>query len=107
MKEDNSKCHYFDDTTLTSNIVPIGNDDALEDSIYNVVYNPEGGDSKDEAAANSVLNVKTMTLEFISRIGSDEEIKYIQEVVLPYVEEMIPSTTIFRYTVTEKQSAYA
>lgn len=107
LKEDNSKCHYFDDTTLTSNIVPIGNDDTLEDSIYNVVYNPEGGDSKDEAAANSVLNVKTMTLEFIPRIGSDEEIKYIQEVVLPYVEEMIPSTTIFRYTVTEKQSAYA
>ena len=40
-------------------------------------------------------------------MGDDQEIRYIQNVVLPYVEEMIPATTIFRYTVTEKQSAYA
>lgn len=107
LKEDNAKCHYFDDTTLTSDIVSIGDDDVLNDPIYDIVYNPEGGDKKDEASANSVLNLKTLTIEFIPRMGDEQEIRYIQNVVLPYVEEMIPATTIFRYTVSEKQSAYA
>lgn len=107
IKEDNVKCHYFDDTLLTSNLVAIGDKEEIEDTIYDVAYNPEGGDSKDEAAANSILNVKTITVEFIPRIGDDEEIKYIQNVVLPYLEEMIPATAIFRYTITGKPSAYA
>lgn len=66
----------------------------------------------DEREANYIINVKNFEINF-KDIGGDEEFKkarrdYILNVVLPFVEQMIPSTAIFRYTIgneTQTQTA--
>ena len=74
-------------------------------------FNPEGKDSKnDEAAANSIINVKNMVVNFnITRMvkqAAKSNIKdyknrlldYINDTVLPYLTQMIPSTTIVSWS---------
>jgi hypothetical protein len=54
----------------------------------------------DESQANGIINIKNM--EIIFHVDGDEEmIKYIQNVVLTYLEPMIPSTTIVEYRFSE------
>ena len=75
-----------------------GNDDYSSDDVYyNTFVNPEGGSKKDEAAANSIINVKNLTINF-GTAGNRHLEQYIKNIVLPYLIEMIPSTTILRYT---------
>ena len=51
--------------------------------------------SNDEAAANSIINTKNVTIEFNKlKYNNDEFQKYLHEVILPYVKQVIPSTTI-------------
>jgi hypothetical protein len=53
--------------------------------------------SNDEAAANSIINVKKMTIEFNKQRYADncEFKKFLHEAIMPYVKQVIPSTTIF------------
>ena len=50
----------------------------------------------DESQANGIINIKNLIINF--NIGGNLFLKkYIQEVVLKYLEEMIPSTAILEY----------
>lgn len=52
-------------------------------------------DSNDEAAANSVINVKNVTLEFNKfKYNNDDFENYLHEVILFYLNQIIPSTTM-------------
>lgn len=63
---------------------------------YSVFENPEHGKKYEEAAAFSVINVKNFVITF--HTGGNRYLEqYIKKVVLVYLNEMIPSTTILRY----------
>lgn len=73
--------------------------------------NPENGDENAEPAANSVINVKNIEIKFIDtpKNQSGETVSihltdcwqtYITDVVMNYVEQMLPSTTIFKWWFT-------
>ena len=52
-------------------------------------------DSNDEAAANSIINIKNLTIEFNKlKYNSDEFEKYLHEVILFYLNQIIPTTSI-------------
>lgn len=58
---------------------------------------------KFEQDADMIVNVKTFKLKF-NEVGGDEQFKtdrhdYIQNVIIPFVEQMIPSTAIFKYQI--------
>lgn len=60
-------------------------------------FNPEGGSSNEEAAADSVINVKNLEIIFKPKKYLEETRRYVEDKLMPYITEMIPSTTIFRY----------
>ena len=73
--------------------------------------NPENGGKNEEPAANSVINVKNIEIKFIDtpKNQSGETVStdltecwqtYITDVVMNYVEQMLPSTTIFKWWFT-------
>ena len=124
--EDNRKSWYFTDITNNSDLHEMKQKDnssdyekvTLESVTLNVnnvdyqndirktniePYNPEGNVTYDEAAANSIVNVKRMVINFKPKNRDDirEQTKsFIKYKVLPYVKQMIPSTTIFEYKIT-------
>ena len=54
------------------------------------------GNSNDEAAANSIINTKKLVLEFCNELSDNQEFyTYFNKCVLPYVEQVVPSTTVF------------
>ena len=66
-------------------------------------FNPEkpGEELAGEAAANSVVNVKNVVIDFIPKIiaGTEDEMRaYINKTVIPYITQMIPSTTILTWS---------
>lgn len=61
----------------------------------------KSGDN-DEAAANSVINVKNLRLSFVNNVDDIYQYRhYLSEVVLPYVKQVIPSTTILETSIGE------
>lgn len=79
--------------------------------------NPEGGNTYEEPAANSIVNLKNIDIIFYypfdeeskktlpyfqTRTGRLEFKKYLLNVVMPYLEQVIPSTTIMTYDIMEK-----
>lgn len=71
--------------------------------------NPESGDKNEEPAANSVINVKNMEIKFLDKpsIANSGSLSgcwqtYITDVVMNYVKQMLPSTTIFKWWFTDK-----
>ena len=71
---------------------------------YASAFNPEpNGAINGEAAANSIVNVKNMVINFnleameLSSL-SGQMIDYIDEIVIPYLTQMIPSTTILSWS---------
>lgn len=116
---DNKKCHSFVDCTVDSdfeiiykagvgqtsscdapingNLIIIGNEDDYSydtDSGYSHFVNYEGKCPFDEAAANSVINIKNIEINF-GTSGCEYLKKFIENVVFVYLKEMIPSTAIF------------
>lgn len=108
---------YFTDATTivgaTNNFVRgtnmnNGNGEAV-DGLFNnkqyktmTPYNMEGadGDISDEAAANSIINSKQFYIEFIPDVSSPQGMyDFIENVVMHYVKQVIPSTTILKYYV--------
>lgn len=61
-------------------------------------YNFENGDigNSDEASANSIINVKKITIEFNKeKYANNSDFKqFLHNAILPYLKQMIPSTTI-------------
>ena len=122
MVENNKKCYFFDDTDSTIemrtntnipnhdvnvgpnnwtedlySLIPVGEEDTYDYSDYDDFVNPEeNGEKTDEAAANSIINVKNLVINF-GTSGNRHLKKYIESVVMPYLEHMIPSTTILKY----------
>ena len=81
--------------------------------------NPEGGNTYEEPAANSIVNLKNIDIIFYypfdeeskeketlpyfqTRTGRLEFKKYLLNVVMPYLEQVIPSTTIMAYDIMDK-----
>ena len=75
-------------------------------TFYEKLTIPEQEDNTsacDEPASFSVVNVKNMHIDFNTNQNQYLRL-YIEDVVLPYIEHMIPSTTIFRYTFDGEES---
>ena len=68
----------------------------VEDGGSYSFINPENGEIYEEAAANSVVNIKNILITF-NTYNNDYFKKYLQNTVFTYLQEMIPSTTILRY----------
>ena len=70
----------------TSNLVP-----------YDFETNTNGNT---ESAANSVINVKNLKITFMNNESSEPEFKdYFNKCILPYLTQVIPSTTIVEYDI--------
>ena len=111
--KDNKKCWYFgkgDGEWLDSEDESEGPDrDGMK--YRDDVVNPEEGPKSDEPAANSIVNLKNIDIIFyypfdeegktILPLKTDFE-KYLLNVVMPYLEQVIPSTTIMTYDIMDK-----
>jgi hypothetical protein len=109
--EDDKKCWYYGDVEGLMCVEKTSDGDtnfeecdgpAYETQAY--AYNPEGGESSDEPAANSVINVKNVEMEFYCPDTLNDSFKadykrFIENVVLFYLKQIIPSTTILKYTI--------
>ena len=111
--KDNKKCWYFgkgDGEWLDPEDESEGPDrDGMK--YRDDVVNPEEGPKSDEPAANSIVNLKNIDIIFyypfdeegktILPLKTDFE-KYLLNVVMPYLEQVIPSTTIMTYDIMDK-----
>lgn len=115
--KDNRKVHYFNDEYgEDSGLVPVaeGKGGIYDASSENYAfigdgngYNFESGQrnlekSFDEASANSIINVKNLKITFKPVFGDNgfnSMAKYINNVVMFYVKQMIPSTTILEWEI--------
>ena len=111
--KDNKKCWYFG----KGNGEWLGSEDESEGpdrdgmKYRDDVVNPEEGSKSDEPAANSIVNLKNIDIIFyypfdeegktILPLKTDFE-KYLLNVVMPYLEQVIPSTTIMTYDIMDK-----
>ena len=75
------------------------------------VVNPEEGLKSDEPAANSIVNLKNVNIIFYYPFDEEGQTilplktdfkKYLLNVVMPYLEQVIPSTTIMTYDIMDK-----
>ena len=119
--KDNKKCWYFG----KGNGEWLGPEDESEGpdrdgmKYRDDVVNPEEGPKSDEPAANSIVNLKNIDIIFYypfdeeskeketlpyfqTRTGRLEFKKYLLNVVMPYLEQVIPSTTIMTYDIMDK-----
>lgn len=90
----------YEETTYTTN-VNVGKRANRNEVFFSndlEAYNFEDGSfgGNDEAVANSIINVKKITLEFNrEKYGDNSEFnKFLHKAILPYLKQMIPSTTI-------------
>ena len=68
----------------------------IDGEFYSFINPENSGRYYEEAAANSVINTKNLLIKFsIHNNGYFK--KYLEDVVLKYLIEMIPSTTILKY----------
>ena len=103
--KDNKKCAFFNDYSTETDLEPYDDEnvDNVTDwnaSAYTGITFPDTsgvtGGLADETQANGIINIKKLVINF----GVGENIyltKYIQDVVLKYLEQMIPSTAILEY----------
>lgn len=124
IQQDNNKCWYFTDTTkedtrllelfeeepdyYTSQDmeeVRFEDDARLRTTIF-TPYNMEGnGVSHDEAAANSVINIKNFAIEFYPNPAPGSSLyDFIKNVLMYYAKQLIPSTSIFEFKVPDTWS---
>lgn len=103
---EDAKIEFFKDRTETGSLSPKrvtkNNDEKLDKQ-------DDEKPDKFEQEADMIVNVKTFVLKF-NEIGGDEQFKndrhdYIQNVIIPFVEQMIPSTAIFRYQIGDTTNA--
>lgn len=115
---DNRKCWAFTDNeylTTDESAITIGEEctEGYSDE-FNELYGSSRTKSKTspydfetketditESAANSVINLKNLTITF--NVDNEFFKKYIMDIVLPYIEQVIPSTTILEYKFSESE----
>lgn len=97
LKIDNTKAWFFSDVKYDGSLS------------YSGAVNPIIGQSNaKEAAADSVINVKNFEIKFYypDNCDTDDErqtyINYIENSVMPYLEQMIPTTAVFSYDCLSK-----
>lgn len=69
---------------------------------YDIIhpYNMEGGLPDDEAAANSIVNSKSLFIEFIPDLQAPiSTYEFIDDFAMHYAKQVIPSTTLLKYKV--------
>ena len=70
-------------------------------------YNFEGGENFDEVAANSIINNKRLLIEFSNGLMDDSVFpRFLQECILPYLTQIIPSTTIWEVRLEGNNAVY-
>lgn len=70
-------------------------------------YNFEGGEKYDEAAANSIINNKNLLIEFSNGLMDNSLFpRFLQECILPYLAQIIPSTTIWEVKLEGDNAVY-
>ena len=84
---DSTKCLFFGDLALYGTAGTLRGDNRI------APYNFFDGDSFDEAASLSVINSKELHIIF-----DDTYRSFLEKDVLPYIKQIIPSTTIFSYS---------
>lgn len=94
--EDNTKIEYFKDSSIDFSKLSCEKDGELSEDTDKL--------DKEESDADEIINVKKFTLEFTSVNKDDAAFKearkeYILNVIMPFVEQMIPSTAIFDYKI--------
>ena len=95
-----SKIEFFKDETDTRSLE---SKKITKDNVNEGEEAEETDEYKTESDADMIVNVKTFELKFLE-VGGDEQFKkdrkdYIMNVVMPFAEQMIPSTAIFRYQI--------
>lgn len=106
---DNKKCHYFDqkETTYPEDERPLFNDDFYDDLSLPAGEQQDIVDSSKAKrtiiGANSAINVKNLVINFGTKPDNNSDGNnylrdYIENVVIEYLEAVIPSTTIVKYT---------
>ena len=103
---DNKKCAFFEDLTTDNSVLqPYGekkeNISNWNSNGYKTVKFPDTpnnviGKPADESQANGIINIKKLVINF-GTSGNVYLKNYIQNVVLKYLEQMIPSTAILEY----------
>lgn len=101
LEKDSEKEIYQISSESSNQIVNVGrlaSDDGTthfesELSAFNLENQTE--DSNDEAAANSVINIKNLKITFANKYANFEGFRnYLYGVIVPYITQLIPSTTI-------------
>lgn len=98
---------YLDREQLDENII---NSLSYGDKIFNSTQYPimipvnmediENGEVEDEAAANSIVNSKSLYIEFLPDYKSPQSMyEFIDDIVMYYAKQVIPSTTLLKYKV--------
>ena len=60
--------------------------------------------NNDEAAANSIINTKKLVLTFNDKYGFKKGFReYLYAVIMPYIKQLIPSTTIFEVVLNNEE----
>ena len=100
--------NYTYNTTPQQNIkVGAEADDYTFFSSSVVPYNFEGGESCDESAANSIINNKKLLIEFSRGLMDNNTFpRFMRECILPYLIQMIPSTTIWEVRLDGDNAIY-
>lgn len=77
-------------------------DTTFETKLNAFNFETQNEGDNDEAAANSIINVKNLHLKFVNNVDDIYQYrKYLSETVLPYVKQVIPSTTILNTSIGE------
>jgi hypothetical protein len=70
-------------------------------------YNFENGEMYDEVAANSIINNKRLLIEFSNGLMDNSVFpRFLQECILPYLTQIIPSTTIWEVRLEGDNAVY-
>jgi hypothetical protein len=87
----------LDGSNTTDKEIGSSTDDKDTD-VYSLFFIPEQesvSDKFNEAASLSIINVKNIEIDF--KVSNEYVKKYIEDVVMRYIEQMMPSTAIFSY----------
>lgn len=98
-----SKIEFFKDETDTRSLE---SKKITKDNVNGGEAAEETDEYKTESDADMIVNVKIFELKFLE-VGGDEQFKkdrkdYIMNVVMPFAEQMIPSTAIFKYQIGDE-----
>ena len=98
---DNQKCWFFANREENKLRIVSGSYTRDTSLVRTSFYNPETYGYYDEAAGDSVINIKKLTIDFTCPVSKyKEEYKhFIEDKVLFYLRQMIPATALFEYSI--------